>query len=123
MALELDTEEERASGNGLSDIGRLNIPQCSLPSSPKWEDGYDSLYRNPAVLDKAGVKVAFSSQSASMAKDLPYQAAKAAAFSLEKGEALKGVTIYPAQIFGVDDIMGSIKARFKSLNFLEGLLS
>ena len=76
---------------------------------PKWEDGYDSLYRNPAVLQKAGVKIAFSSQSASLAKDLPYHASKAAAFGLDKKEALKGVTIYPAQIFGVNDIMGSLE--------------
>lgn len=84
-------------------FGSLN----ALP--PKWEDGYDAIYRNPSVLAKAGVKFAFSSQSASLAKDLPYHAAKAAAFGLDKQEALKGVTIYPAQIFGVDDIIGSLE--------------
>jgi imidazolonepropionase-like amidohydrolase len=76
---------------------------------PKWEDGYDSLYRNPAVLQKAGVLFAFSSQSASVAKDLPYHAAKAVAFGLDKREALKGVTIYPARIFGIDDKFGSLE--------------
>ncbi len=84
-------------------FGSLN----ALPST--WEDGYDAIYRNPSVLAKAGVKFAFSSQSASLAKDLPYHAAKAAAFGLDKKEALKGVTIYPAQIFGVDDIIGSLE--------------
>jgi len=76
---------------------------------PRWEDGYDSIFRNPGVLNQAGVKIAFSSSSASLAKDLPYQAAKAAAFGLDKREALKAVTIYPAQIFGVDDQMGSLE--------------
>lgn len=76
---------------------------------PKWEDGYDALYKNPAVLQKAGILFAFSSQSASLAKDLPYHAAKAAAFGLDKKEALKGVTIYPAQIFGIDDRLGSLE--------------
>lgn len=94
------------------DIKKSGIPVVfgslyAMP--PKWEDGYDSLYRNPAVLQKAGVKIAFSSQSASLAKDLPYHAAKAAAFGLDKKEALKGVTINPAQIFGVDDILGSLE--------------
>jgi len=84
-------------------FGSLN----ALPS--KWEDGYDAIYRNPSVLAKAGVKFAFSSQSASLAKDLPYHAAKASAFGLDKREALKGVTIYPAQIFGADDIIGSLE--------------
>jgi len=94
------------------DIKKSEIPvvfgsMYSLP--PKWEDGYDSIFRNPSVLSRAGVKIAFSSSSASLAKDLPYHAAKAAAFGLDKIEALKAVTIYPAQIFGVDDQMGSLE--------------
>jgi imidazolonepropionase-like amidohydrolase len=94
------------------DIKKSGIPVIfsSLNSvPPKWEDGYDAFYRNPGVLAKAGVKFAFSSGSASLAKDLPYHAAKAAAFGLDKKEALKGVTIYPAQIFGVDKMMGSLE--------------
>lgn len=94
------------------DIKKSGIPVIfgSLNSvPPKWEDGYDAFYRNPAVLAKAGVKFAFSSGSASLAKDLPYHASKAAAFGLDKKEALKGVTIYPAQIFGVDKMMGSLE--------------
>ncbi len=79
----------------------------SMP--PKWEDGYDAIFRNPSVLSHAGVKIAFSSSSATLAKDLPYHAAKAAAFGLDKREALKAVTIYPAQIFGVEDHMGSLE--------------
>lgn len=78
-----------------------------MPS--KWEDGYDALYRNPSVLSQAGVKIAFSSSDAALAKDLPYHAAKAAAFGLDKREALKGVTIYPAEIFGVSDMYGSLE--------------
>ena len=83
---------------------------ASLYGMPaKWEDGYDALYRNPSVLSKAGVKIAFSSSSASLAKDLPYHAAKAAAFGLDKQEALKAVTIYPAEIFGMGDKLGSLE--------------
>jgi len=76
---------------------------------PVWEDGYDSIFRNPGVLAKAGVKIAFSSSSASAAKDLPYHAAKAAAFGLDRAEALKAVTINPAEIFGVAGKMGSLE--------------
>jgi len=78
-----------------------------MPS--KWEDGYDAIFRNPGALAKVGVKFAFSSQSATLAKDLPYHASRAAAFGLDRREALKGVTIYPAQIFGVDDKLGSLE--------------
>ena len=76
---------------------------------PVWEDGYDSIFRNAGLMAKAGVKVAFSSSSASAAKDLPYHAAKAAAFGLDRAEALKAVTINTAEIFGVADIMGSLE--------------
>ncbi len=79
----------------------------SLP--PVWEDGYDSLFLNPVILNQAGVKIAFSSSSSSLAKDLPYHAAKAAAFGLDRTEALKAVTIYPAEIFGIDKLMGSLE--------------
>lgn len=75
---------------------------------PVWEDGYDALYRNPVVLHQAGVKIAFSSSSASVAKDLPYHAAKAAAFGLDRGEALKAVTLNTAEILGMGDVLGSL---------------
>ncbi|MFQ6108932.1 MAG: amidohydrolase family protein [Candidatus Aminicenantales bacterium] len=94
------------------EIGKSGIPVVfgSLYAMPsKWEDGYDALYRNPAELSKAGVTIAFSSSSASLAKDLPYHAANAVAFGLDRREALKAVTLYPAQIFGVGDIMGSLE--------------
>jgi imidazolonepropionase-like amidohydrolase len=76
---------------------------------PVWEDGYDALFRNPGLLAKAGVKIAFSSSSASLAKDLPYHAAKAVAFGLDKSEALKAVTINTAEIFGLGKRMGSLE--------------
>lgn len=94
------------------EIKKSGIPVVlgSLYAMPsKWEDGYDALYRNPYILHKAGVKIAFSSQSATLAKDLPYHASKAAAFGLDKREALKAVTIYPAQIFGLDKKLGSLE--------------
>jgi len=61
------------------------------------------------VLIFALCSVGFGLISASLAKDLPYMASKAAAFGLDRREALKGVTIYPAQIFGVDNMMGSLE--------------
>ena len=43
------------------------------------------------------------------ARNLPYTAGMAAAFGLPKDEALKSVTLYPAQILGVADRFGSIE--------------
>ncbi|HMA54563.1 MAG TPA: amidohydrolase family protein [Acidobacteriota bacterium] len=94
------------------ELAKAGIPVVlgSLYDMPSvWEDGYDALFRNPGILAKAGVKIAFSSSSASVAKDLPYHAAKAAAFGLDKAEALKAVTINPAEIFGLGGKMGSLE--------------
>ena len=94
------------------DLAKAGIPvvmgsMYDMP--PVWEDGYDSIFRNAGIMAKAGVKVAFSSSSSSVAKDLPYHAAKAAAFGLDKAEALRAVTINTAEIFGVADRMGSLE--------------
>lgn len=88
----------------------LPVVFSSLTNMPaSWEDGYDALYRTPGLLHRAGVKIAFSSQSASAAKDLPWMAAKAAAFGLDKREALRAVTINAAEILGVAGRMGSLE--------------
>lgn len=71
---------------------------------------YDETYARAAELHKAGVKIALTtSDTASDVRLLPYHAGTAAAFGLPKDEALKAITINPAQIFGVDKILGSIE--------------
>lgn len=72
-------------------------------------DRYDKAYANPGLLRKAGVKVAIRTSQAENVRNLPYHAAFAAAYGLGKEEALKAVTIVPAEIFGVADKLGSIE--------------
>jgi imidazolonepropionase-like amidohydrolase len=73
------------------------------------DDPYDYLYEAPSLLQKAGVKFAISTGNpGEEARDLPYHAGIAGAYGLGKDEALKSVTLYPAQVLGVDDQMGSI---------------
>jgi imidazolonepropionase-like amidohydrolase len=78
---------------------------------PTGEDApYDQAFARAAELHKAGVKFAFTSGGqAYNVRLLPYHAGTAAAFGLPREEALKGVTLYPAQIFGVDKQVGSIE--------------
>jgi imidazolonepropionase-like amidohydrolase len=75
---------------------------------------YDVHFKAPLVLHQAGVKVAFGigldTMAASLAKNLPCSAAQAVAFGLPPDEALKGLTLYSAQISGVADRLGSIDA-------------
>jgi imidazolonepropionase-like amidohydrolase len=83
--------------------GVLNLPL-------REDDAYDSLYENAAKLQAAGVRFCISTgDSGAHVRDLPFNAGMAAAFGLPRAEALKSVTLYPAQILGVADRMGSIE--------------
>ncbi len=73
-------------------------------------DPYDAAYANPARLHEEGVTFAISSTgSATDGRNLPFEAALAAAHGLPENEALKAVTLYPAQILGVSDTIGSLE--------------
>jgi imidazolonepropionase-like amidohydrolase len=74
------------------------------------DDPFDVNYSSPAKLQKAGVRFAISSgEGGAESRNLPYVAGMASAHGLPKDEALKSVTIYPAQIMGVADKFGSIE--------------
>jgi imidazolonepropionase-like amidohydrolase len=73
------------------------------------DDPYDVNYSSPARLHQAGVKFAISEGGGAETRNLPYNAGMAAAFGLPKDEALKSVTLYPAQIMGVADRFGTIE--------------
>jgi len=74
------------------------------------DDAYDYLFEAPAKLQKARVRFAVSSgNDGAEIRDLPYHAGLAAAYGLPKDEALKAVTLYPAQILGISDRLGSIE--------------
>ncbi len=82
-------------------------PTLSLPSEE--DDAYDRLLTQPAELSAAGVKFAFGSFDNSFARRLGQQAANAVAHGLPYDEALKAVTLYPAEIFGVADQVGTLE--------------
>lgn len=75
-------------------------------------DDYDAAYTLPERLRKAGISFCISGSARSETwntRNLPYQAATAAAYGLPRDEALKSVTLYPAQILGVADRLGSLE--------------
>ncbi|MBI5474638.1 MAG: amidohydrolase family protein [Ignavibacteriae bacterium] len=73
-------------------------------------DRYDEPFVLPKKLLDAGIRFAIvSGEEAAHERNLPYQAAQAAAYGLPKDEALKAITLYPARIFGVDDRIGSLE--------------
>ena len=80
----------------------------SLPG--REDDFYDVLYENAAKLQGAGVRFSISTGDAGAeVRDLPYHAGMAASFGLARADALKSVTLYPAQIMGLGDRLGSIE--------------
>jgi len=83
-------------------------PTLTLPREE--DDPYDRLLTQPAELAAAGIKFAFGSFDNSFARRLGQEAANAVAYGLPYDEALKAVTLYPAQIFGLADQVGTLES-------------
>ncbi len=84
--------------------GVLNLP--SREDAP-----YDENYESASKLAAAGVRFCISTgDSGAEVRNLPYTAGMAAAHGLSKSEALRAVTLYPAQIIGAGAQLGSIEA-------------
>lgn len=78
---------------------------------PNAEDrAYDEMYAQPAALHQAGVKFALSTFNSSDSRTLPYEIGNAVPYGLPQEEAIKAITLYPAQILGVADKLGTIEA-------------
>jgi imidazolonepropionase-like amidohydrolase len=77
---------------------------------PKEWERYDAVYRLPAEMAKRGIKIAFATYDAHNARNLSYAAGYAVGFGLPADEALKALTLNPAQMFGVDKDYGSLDA-------------
>jgi len=95
-----------------SDTPVIIALSTALPS--RRDDSYDSSFSNAARLHEAGVRFCIATNGreseAPHERNLPYEASMASAFGLPKEEALKAVTLYPAQLLGVSDQVGSLEA-------------
>ncbi|MDH3492081.1 MAG: amidohydrolase family protein [Acidobacteriota bacterium] len=96
------------------ELSKASIPviYTEIHSNPSVEDDpYDVLFEAPSLMKKAGVSFCISTgDNGAAVRELPYQAGLASAFGLSKDDALKSVTLYPAQILGIADRVGSIEA-------------
>jgi imidazolonepropionase-like amidohydrolase len=85
-------------------------PSTTLPL--RRDDSYDSGWSNAAKLKEAGVRFCIASNgrgAETNERNIGYEAGLAAGYGLPKEEALKAVTLYPAQILGVADRLGSLE--------------
>jgi imidazolonepropionase-like amidohydrolase len=93
-------------------LAKANIPVITGPviaMPTRNSDRYDKAYANPGLMRKAGVKVAIRSNDSENVRNLPWHAGFAAAYGMGREEALKAITIVPAEIFGVADKLGSLE--------------
>ncbi|MFY9252750.1 MAG: amidohydrolase family protein [Fuerstiella sp.] len=75
-------------------------------------EAYDVAYTLPARLSSKGVKFCISCYDRSETwntRNLPYHAATAAAHGLSYEDALRSVTLFPAEILGIADRVGSLE--------------
>lgn len=99
-----------------SGLSVITGPVQAIPT--RQSDRFDAAYANPAVLQKAGVKVALRTMEAENVRNLPYHAGFAAAYGMGREEALKAITINAAEILGVGDQIGSIEVGKKANVFV-----
>ena len=85
------------------------ILRPTLGEPPEEDDAYDRLLTQPEELRAAGIKIAFGSFDNSFARRLGQNAANAIAHGLPYEEGLKAVTLYPAQMFGLDAQLGTVE--------------
>lgn len=75
------------------------------------DEDYDLPFKTPALLKEAGVKFCITKISSDMwdIRNLPFFAGTAAAHGLSKDDALKSITLWPAEILGIDKNYGSLE--------------
>ncbi len=104
--------EHATEGYKIADLlARKNVPCVVGPilfSRMKYELR-EMTPRNPGILSRAGVKVAIQTDEMSAVKYLRINAALAVQQGMDEEEALKAVTIHPAEIIGVAQRVGSIE--------------
>ncbi len=99
----------------------------SLPQEE--DDPYDRPYGAPGELVAAGVKIAFGSGAGGgfgpggphSSRSIPWEAATAVPYGLPAADALKALTLWPAEMLGAGDRLGSIEpGKIANLLVTEG---
>jgi imidazolonepropionase-like amidohydrolase len=92
-----------------AEIARARVPVLVQPLDNL--PSYDALgmrYANASLLARAGVKVALLETNTHNARNLRQQAGNAVSYGMSWDEALRAVTLSPAEIFGVAARYGSL---------------
>jgi imidazolonepropionase-like amidohydrolase len=105
----------------------LKWPEKARDQDPEAEDPYRQLVirekapTTPAVLQKNGIKFALYSDGIDAPRDLQRAIKKAIDNGLSREDALRALTLSPAEIYGVQDRLGSIeKGKIANLVVTKG---
>jgi hypothetical protein len=105
----------------------LKWPEKARDTDPEGEDPYRQMVlrekapTTPAVLQKNGIKFALYSDGLDTPRDLHRAIKKAIDNGLSREDALRALTLSPAEIYGVSDRLGSIeKGKIANLVVTKG---
>jgi imidazolonepropionase-like amidohydrolase len=102
----------------LKEAGAAVIVQGPFAMPRRDDSPIDDAYTIAKKLEEAGVLWCMSSsEETAHERNLPYAAALAVAYGLDKDAALRGVTLNTAKILGIEASLGSIETS-KSATFL-----
>lgn len=97
----------------------VSVIASSLYTMTRDYDNYQRPYQNAGLMAEAGVKVMVSTGGGvENVRNVGFNAGYAATYGMGKEEALKAVTINPAEAFGVADQLGSIEEGKKANLFI-----
>ncbi|MAG58402.1 MAG: hypothetical protein CMJ83_19105 [Planctomycetes bacterium] len=107
-----------ANSSMLPHVGRVRATTRGVILDPLLPSLSDRWRRTPAALAKAGVKFGFASRAgARPAAGLRLSSVVARMAGLSADDALSAITLWPAQLLGVDDRVGSL-ARGKDADLV-----
>jgi imidazolonepropionase-like amidohydrolase len=96
-------------------LRRYSVPVIidAIHKDPRRDhEDYDAAFTLPERLRQAGVKFCISGSGRSETwntRNLPYQAATAAAYGLPYDDAMRSITLWPAEILGIADRVGTLE--------------
>ncbi|MHC4975482.1 MAG: amidohydrolase family protein [Planctomycetota bacterium] len=94
-------------------LNENNVPVVltGTHSLPRRRDSaVDEPFAIPARLQEAGVRWCLTNRSSSSVRNMPYHLATAVPFGLDRDDAVRAMTIWPAQILGIDEDYGSLES-------------
>jgi len=87
---------------------RVPVIFSSIWELPDADERFDAVYSMPGEMAKRGIKVAIATDNMQKDRNLPYAAGFAAAYGMPYDEALKSITLNPAEMLGMGDKYGSL---------------